>query len=157
MPTQVRTVRQLEFLSDDFDRGASQVQQNFRAPHFLFAFPLTLLTVFLCLTCLQTLGVLSQDGVMRFINIQTCKLLFHMGSHHNAINTVALSPNGRHMAAIMDNGSIDVYSMQSITQERNKVPITVYKAESDILLLFTYFIVRIVCSAASLTGSHSFW
>ncbi|KAM9310324.1 TBC1 domain family member 31 isoform 2-T2 [Pholidichthys leucotaenia] len=93
MPTQVRTVRQLEFLPDSFDGGAS-----------------------------QTLGVLSQDGVMRFINIHTCKLIFHMGSHDDAITTAAVSPNGRHIVAIMDNGSINVYSVQSLTQEFNKPP-----------------------------------
>ncbi|KAM6994460.1 TBC1 domain family member 31 [Tautogolabrus adspersus] len=93
MPTQVRTVRQLEFLPDSFDGGAS-----------------------------QTLGVLSQDGLMRFINIHTCKLLFQMGSHDEAITTVAVSPNGRHIVAIMDNGSINVYSIQSLTQELNKPP-----------------------------------
>ncbi|XP_031134183.1 TBC1 domain family member 31 [Sander lucioperca] len=93
MPTQVRTVRQLEFLPDSFDGGAS-----------------------------QTLGVLSQDGVMRFINIHTCKLLFHMGSHDDAITTAAVSPNGRHVVAIMDNGSINVYIVQSLTQEVNKPP-----------------------------------
>ncbi|KAA8591499.1 hypothetical protein FQN60_016873 [Etheostoma spectabile] len=81
MPTQVRTVRQLEFLPDSFDGGAS-----------------------------QALGVLSQDGLMRFINIHTCKLLFHMGSHDDAITSAAVSPNGRHVVAIMDNGSINVYS-----------------------------------------------
>lgn len=37
MPTQVRTVRQLEFLPDSFDRGASQVQQDLPAPHFVGA------------------------------------------------------------------------------------------------------------------------
>ncbi|XP_071377085.1 TBC1 domain family member 31 [Centroberyx affinis] len=93
MPTQVRTVRQLEFLPDSFDGGAS-----------------------------QTLGVLSQDGVMRFINIHTCKLLFHMGSHDDAITSATVSPNGRHVVAIMDNGSINVYSVQSLTQEYNKPP-----------------------------------
>ncbi|XP_076006622.1 TBC1 domain family member 31 isoform X2 [Genypterus blacodes] len=93
MPTQVRTVRQLDFLPDSFDAGAS-----------------------------QTLGVLSQDGVMRFINIHTCKLLFHIGSPDNAITAVSVSPNGRHVAAIMDNGSINVYSVQSLTQEFNKPP-----------------------------------
>uniref|UniRef100_A0A8C9XDK6 TBC1 domain family member 31 n=1 Tax=Sander lucioperca TaxID=283035 RepID=A0A8C9XDK6_SANLU len=95
MPTQVRTVRQLEFLPDSFDGGAS-----------------------------QTLGVLSQDGVMRFINIHTCKLLFHMGSHDDAITTAAVSPNGRHVVAIMDNGSINVYIVQSLTQEVNKVTVS---------------------------------
>ncbi|XP_069549171.1 TBC1 domain family member 31 isoform X1 [Brachyistius frenatus] len=93
MPTQVRTVRQLEFLPDSFDGGAS-----------------------------QTLGVLSQDGVMRFINIHTCKLLFQMGSHGDTITTVAVGPNGRHVVAIMDNGSINIYSVQSLTQELNKPP-----------------------------------
>uniref|UniRef100_A0A8D3E2P5 TBC1 domain family member 31 n=1 Tax=Scophthalmus maximus TaxID=52904 RepID=A0A8D3E2P5_SCOMX len=93
MPTQVRTVRQLEFLPDSFDGGAS-----------------------------QTLGVLSQDGVMRFIHIHTCKLLFHMGSHDGAITTVAVSPNGRHVVAIMDNGSINIYNVQCLTQELNKPP-----------------------------------
>uniref|UniRef100_A0A673A1J7 TBC1 domain family member 31 n=1 Tax=Sphaeramia orbicularis TaxID=375764 RepID=A0A673A1J7_9TELE len=92
MPTQVRTVRQMEFLPDSFDGGAS-----------------------------QTLGILSQDGVMRFINIHTCKLLFHIGSHDNAITSVAVGPNGRHVAAIMDNGSINIYSVQSLTEELNKV------------------------------------
>ncbi|KAK5862681.1 hypothetical protein PBY51_018050 [Eleginops maclovinus] len=93
MPSQVRTVRQMDFLPDSFDGGAS-----------------------------QTLGVLSQDGVMRFINIHTCKLLFHMGSHDDAITTAAVSPNGRHVVAIMDNGSINIYSVQSLTQELNKPP-----------------------------------
>uniref|UniRef100_A0A3B5MFS1 TBC1 domain family member 31 n=1 Tax=Xiphophorus couchianus TaxID=32473 RepID=A0A3B5MFS1_9TELE len=91
MPSQVRTVRQLEFLPESFDGGAS-----------------------------QTLGVLSQDGVMRFINIHTCKLLFHMGSVDEAITAVAVGPNGRHIAAIMDNGRINIYSVQSLTQELSK-------------------------------------
>ncbi|XP_043973700.1 TBC1 domain family member 31 isoform X2 [Gambusia affinis] len=91
MPSQVRTVRQLEFLPESFDCGAN-----------------------------QTLGVLSQDGVMRFINIHTCKLLFHTGSVDEAITAVAVGPNGRHMAAIMDNGSINIYSVQSLTQELKK-------------------------------------
>ncbi|XP_044215928.1 TBC1 domain family member 31 [Thunnus albacares] len=102
MPTQVRTVRQLEFLPDSFDGGAS-----------------------------QTLGVLSQDGVMRFINIHTCKLLFHIGSHDDAITAVSVSPNGRHVVAIMDNGSINVYSVQSLTQELNKPPPSQVAVVSD--------------------------
>ncbi|XP_056142116.1 TBC1 domain family member 31 [Lampris incognitus] len=93
MPAKVRTVRQLEFLPDSFDGGASQI-----------------------------LGVLSQEGMMRFISIHTCKLLFHIGSHDDAITVVAISPNGRHVVAVMDNGSINVYSIQKVTQEANKPP-----------------------------------
>lgn len=62
---------------------------------------------------------------MRFINVQTCKLLFHLGSPDNAISTVAISPNGRHMAAIIDNGSINVYSIHSLTQELPKVTVSI--------------------------------
>ncbi|KAM6968049.1 TBC1 domain family member 31 [Aplochiton taeniatus] len=93
MPPKVRTVRQLDFLSDSFDGGAS-----------------------------QTLGVLSQDGVMRFINIHSCKLLFSIGSPDDAITSATVSPNGRHVAAIMDSGGVNVYSVQSLTQEHNKPP-----------------------------------
>lgn len=93
MPSQVRTIRQLEFLPDAFDNGAN-----------------------------QTLGVLSQDGVMRFINIHTCKHLFQIGSPDNAITTVTVSPNGRHVVAVMDNGGISIFSVQSLTEELNQPP-----------------------------------
>ncbi|XP_055019280.1 TBC1 domain family member 31 isoform X2 [Boleophthalmus pectinirostris] len=93
MPSQVRTIRQLEFLPDTFDSGAN-----------------------------QTLGVLSQDGVMRFINIHTCKLLFQIGSPDYALTTVDIGPNGRHIVAVMDNGGINIYSLQSLTEELNKPP-----------------------------------
>lgn len=58
---------------------------------------------------------------MRFINIHTFKLHFHIGSHDNAISTAAIGPNGRHVVAVMDNGSINIYSVQNLTQELNKV------------------------------------
>lgn len=70
---------------------------------------------------LQVLGVLSQDGLMRFVNINTLKLLFCIGSHDNGITTAAVSPNGRYVAAVMNNGSINIYCTRSLTQEVNKV------------------------------------
>ncbi|XP_072316547.1 TBC1 domain family member 31 [Eucyclogobius newberryi] len=93
MPSQVRTIRQLEFLPHALDSGAN-----------------------------QTLGVLSQDGVMRFINIHTCRLLFQIGSPDNALTSVDVCPNGRHVVAIMDNGGINIYSLQSLTDELNQPP-----------------------------------
>ncbi|CAJ0938313.1 unnamed protein product [Ranitomeya imitator] len=93
MPSTVRSVRQLEFLPDNFDGGSSQV-----------------------------LGVLSQDGLMRFINIQTCKLVFDIGSHDDGIVTSSVSPNGRYIAGLMENGSINLYSVQALTKEINKPP-----------------------------------
>ncbi|XP_068094082.1 TBC1 domain family member 31 [Hyperolius riggenbachi] len=93
MPSSVRSVRHLEFLPDSFDGGSSQV-----------------------------LGVLSQDGIMRFINIQTCKLVFDIGSHDDGIVTSSVSPNGRYIASVMENGSVNVYSVQALTKEFNKPP-----------------------------------
>ncbi|XP_044149304.1 TBC1 domain family member 31 [Bufo gargarizans] len=93
MPSTVRSVRQLEFLPDSFDGGSSQV-----------------------------LGVLSQDGIMRFINIQTCKLVFDIGSHDEGIVTSSVSPNGRYIASILENGSINLYNVQALTKEINKPP-----------------------------------
>ncbi|XP_036395511.1 TBC1 domain family member 31 [Megalops cyprinoides] len=98
MPPKVRTVRQLEFLPDSFDGGSSQI-----------------------------LGVLSQEGIMRFINIQTCKLLFDIGCIDNAITAVAISPSGHHIVTVMDSGGLSIYSVQALTQEVNKPPAPLVK------------------------------
>ncbi|XP_075351349.1 TBC1 domain family member 31 [Mycteria americana] len=102
MPAKVRAVRHLEFLPDCFDGGSNQV-----------------------------LGVLSQDNIMRFIHIETCKLLFDIGSHEEGISTAAASPNGRYIASIMENGSLNLYSVQALAQEGNKPPPPVFKVVED--------------------------
>uniref|UniRef100_A0A8B9SGA6 TBC1 domain family member 31 n=1 Tax=Anas platyrhynchos TaxID=8839 RepID=A0A8B9SGA6_ANAPL len=102
MPTKVRAVRHLEFLPDSFDGGSNQV-----------------------------LGVLSQDNMMRFINIETCKLLFAIGSHEEGVSTAAISPNGRYIASVMENGSVNLYSVQALTQEANKPPPPQFKVVED--------------------------
>ncbi|XP_011943603.1 PREDICTED: TBC1 domain family member 31 isoform X3 [Cercocebus atys] len=103
MPTKVRAIRHLEFLPDSFDAGSNQV-----------------------------LGVLSQDGIMRFINIQTCKLLFEIGSLDEGISSSVISPHGRYIASIMENGSLNVYSVQALTQEINKPPLPLVKVIEDL-------------------------
>ncbi|XP_006916641.1 TBC1 domain family member 31 isoform X1 [Pteropus alecto] len=103
MPTQVRAVRHLEFLPDSFDAGSNQV-----------------------------LGVLSQDGIMRFINIQSCKLLFEIGSLDEGISSSVISPHGRYIASIMENGSLNIYSVQALTQEINKPPPPLVKVIEDL-------------------------
>lgn len=65
--------------------------------------------------------MLSQDGIMRFINIQTCKLLFEIGSLDEGISSSVISPHGRYIACVMENGSLNIYSVQALTQEINKV------------------------------------
>ncbi|XP_035172904.1 TBC1 domain family member 31 isoform X1 [Oxyura jamaicensis] len=102
MPTKVRAVRHLEFLPDSFDGGSNQV-----------------------------LGVLSQDNIMRFINIETCKLLFAIGTHEEGISTAAISPSGRYIASVMENGSVNLYSVQALTQEANKPPPPQFKVVED--------------------------
>ncbi|ELW49080.1 WD repeat-containing protein 67 [Tupaia chinensis] len=91
MPTKVRAIRHLEFLPDSFDAGSNQV-----------------------------LGVLSQDGIMRFVNIQTCTLVFEIGSLDEGISSAVISPHGRYIASVMENGSLNIYSVQALTQEINK-------------------------------------
>ncbi|NXH42883.1 TBC31 protein, partial [Dicaeum eximium] len=102
MPEKVRAVRHLEFLPDSFDGGSNQV-----------------------------LGVLSQDNIMRFINIETCKLLFDIGSLEEGISTAVISPNGRYIASVMENGSLNIYSVQALTQEGNKPPPCMFKVVED--------------------------
>ncbi|XP_064124108.1 TBC1 domain family member 31 isoform X5 [Loxodonta africana] len=103
MPAKVRAIRHLEFLPDSFDAGSHQV-----------------------------LGVLSQDGIMRFINIQTCKLLFEIGSLDEGISSSVISPHGRYVASIMENGSLNIYSVQALTQEINKPPPPLVKVIEDL-------------------------
>ncbi|XP_053785528.1 TBC1 domain family member 31 [Desmodus rotundus] len=103
MPAKVRAVRHLEFLPDSFDAGSNQV-----------------------------LGVLSQDGIMRFINIQTCKLVFEVGSLDEGISSSVISPHGRYIASVMENGSLNIYSVQALTQEINKPPPPLVKVIEDL-------------------------
>ncbi|XP_048452320.1 TBC1 domain family member 31 [Rhincodon typus] len=102
MPPKVRSIRHLEFLPDSFDGGSSQV-----------------------------IGVLSQDGIMRFLNIQTCKLLFDIGSLDNGINTAAISSNGHYIVAVLEDGSINIYSVKALSQELNKPPPPLVKVVAD--------------------------
>uniref|UniRef100_A0AAY4CIC6 TBC1 domain family member 31 n=1 Tax=Denticeps clupeoides TaxID=299321 RepID=A0AAY4CIC6_9TELE len=93
MPPNVRTVRHLEFLPDSFDRGSSQI-----------------------------LGILSQDGIMRFTNIQTFKPLFEIGSIDNGITGVSICSKGRHIVTVIDSGALNIYSVENLTREVNKPP-----------------------------------
>ncbi|KAJ7360430.1 hypothetical protein OS493_015531 [Desmophyllum pertusum] len=93
LPARVRLVRQLDFISNSFDGGTS-----------------------------QTLAVLSQDGILRFIDIHACKQLFEIGGADEMINNFSISSNGRYVAAVMDNGNINVYSVPALSQHFTKPP-----------------------------------
>ncbi|KAL8615313.1 hypothetical protein ACOMHN_038052 [Nucella lapillus] len=98
MPAKVTTVKQLEFLPDSFQDGFDQI-----------------------------LGVLSQDGIMRFINVDNCRLLFDMGAVENRLNSVSLSPNGRYVVGAMEDGNLHVISLQALCAEINKPPAPLVK------------------------------
>ncbi|KAJ8303472.1 hypothetical protein KUTeg_019868 [Tegillarca granosa] len=98
LPNKVTSVKQLIFLPDNFDGGANQI-----------------------------LGVLSQDGLVRFINITTCKLLFDVGTIDNKIYNVTIGASGRYMVAVMEDGSINIYNLHLMSSELNKPPAPLVK------------------------------
>ncbi|KAK2500281.1 hypothetical protein MC885_018931 [Smutsia gigantea] len=63
---------------------------------------------------------------------QTCKLLFEIGSLDEGISSSVFSPHGRYIASIMENGSLNIYSVQSLTQEINKPPPPLVKVIEDL-------------------------
>nr|XP_038934720.1 TBC1 domain family member 31 isoform X4 [Rattus norvegicus] len=69
---------------------------------------------------------------MRFVNIQTCKLLFQIGTVEEGVSSSVISPHGRYITAIMENGSLNVYSVQALTQEINKPPPPLVKVIEDL-------------------------
>ncbi|XP_035828505.1 TBC1 domain family member 31 isoform X2 [Aplysia californica] len=93
MPSKVVAIRQLHFLQDKFQSGADQI-----------------------------IGVLSQDGIMRFINTDSCRLLFDIGTVDRRIRSVAVGPGGRYIIALMEDGNMHVYSVQALSADYNKPP-----------------------------------
>lgn len=98
MPAKVTALKQLEFLPDSFQDGFDQI-----------------------------LGVLSQDGIMRFINIDSCRLLFDIGTVDSRLNNVAVSANGRYVVGVMEDGNVRVFSLQALCSEINKPPAPLVK------------------------------
>ena len=70
---------------------------------------------------IQILGVLSQDGIMRFINTESCKLLFDIGSLDNKIYNASISPVGRHIVAVTENGTMTLYDVAALWEDINRV------------------------------------
>ena len=53
-------------------------------------------------------GVLSQEGVLQFISLNTYKIIFAIGGVSGAVAQAAASPNSKHIAVITDGGSLQV-------------------------------------------------
>lgn len=98
--------------------------------------------------------MLSQDNIMRFINTKTCKLLFDIGSPEEGISTAVISPNGRYIASVMENGSLNLYSVQALTQEGNKVEYFTFR-KTAVNPLKVDICLHIFCISSSLQTCRS--
>ncbi|XP_041455639.1 TBC1 domain family member 31-like isoform X1 [Lytechinus variegatus] len=102
MPSKVRAVKQIHFLPESFDGGASQM-----------------------------VGVLSQDGLVCIVHIHSCKLLCDLGSLDDRVIHFTVSPSGRNIVAIMESGRMNIYSIPALLADFNKPPPPLVKATAD--------------------------
>ncbi|CAL1535275.1 unnamed protein product [Lymnaea stagnalis] len=93
MPNKVASIKQMEFLQDSYQNGVNQI-----------------------------LGVLSQDGIMRYINTDSCKLLFDIGTVESRLRHTVTGPGGRHIVGVTENGSLNIYSVDALAADLNRPP-----------------------------------
>ena len=118
LPSKVKSVRQLEFVTDSFDTGATSVRGVLH--DVLMRGWFTRLSV-----ALQCHGVLCQDGIMRFIDVDSCKLLFDVGALHDRVSsaTVSPTPNGRHIVTVMASGDLCICDVRALTSDINNASV----------------------------------
>uniref|UniRef100_H2YPL6 Uncharacterized protein n=1 Tax=Ciona savignyi TaxID=51511 RepID=H2YPL6_CIOSA len=106
MPNEVQNVKQLEFLADKFDGGANKV-----------------------------LGVLSQDGICRFIDVDSCQVIFELRSSdpHDKITHVSVDGvGGDHIVAATELGRLILYSIRALNVQLNRAPGPMVKVVKDV-------------------------
>ena len=69
----------------------------------------------------QTLGFLAQDGILRFINIHSCRLLFQVGSQENMLSSAHVGPEGNTLVCISERGNILIYDVPTAAQGLHRV------------------------------------
>ena len=67
------------------------------------------------------LGVLCQDGIVRFIDIGTFAQLFDVGRLDDRICNFIIASSGRHIVAVMDSGNIHIYGAHMLAKLLNRV------------------------------------
>jgi len=67
------------------------------------------------------LGVLCQDGIVRFIDIGTFAQLFDVGRLDDRVRNFIIAPSGRHIVAVMDSGNIHIYNAHTLAKLLNQV------------------------------------
>ncbi|XP_066936715.1 TBC1 domain family member 31-like [Clytia hemisphaerica] len=79
----------------------------------------------------QLLGVLAQDGVIRFIDTNNCSLKAELGSTSKRIHSFLLSMNSQYIGLIMDNGEIALHHLPTVIKDKQTHKFTVKKIASQ--------------------------
>jgi len=66
-------------------------------------------------------GVLCQDGIVRFIDVGTFAQLFDVGRLDDRISNFIIASSGRHIVAVMDSGNINIYNAHALAKQLNQV------------------------------------
>ncbi|XP_019849062.1 PREDICTED: TBC1 domain family member 31-like [Amphimedon queenslandica] len=97
LPSKVKNVKQLLFVPGTFDGHKSQV-----------------------------LGMLAQDGLLRFVSVTGCQLLFTLGGKDEELISMAhIDPMGRHVAAVTEQGSLLIYDLSHSLKAHHLPSLTV--------------------------------
>ncbi len=73
---------------------------------------------------MQSLGFLAQDGILRFIDIHTCKLLFQLGSQENRLSSAHASPDGATITCVSERGNLLLYDVPAASHNLHKVSLS---------------------------------
>ncbi|XP_065177540.1 TBC1 domain family member 31-like [Sycon ciliatum] len=108
LPSAVRRVEHLFFIKDNCEGGVS-----------------------------QSIGVVCQDGITRFLRIDTCRLLFELGvcnsSGQSATTSTSqaqvesmihstVSADGRYVASVSDTGSVQLFNVETVCPQLSQPP-----------------------------------
>ena len=59
--------------------------------------------------CFQVLAALASHGVVYFMNVLSCKMMFTIGNREQMIDNFTISNNGWYMACGMESGRVNMY------------------------------------------------
>ena len=65
--------------------------------------------------------MLAQDGVLRWLDIESCRLLTQTGSCDEPLSHAHISPNGQYLSALSERGNILLYDVTTIAKKLNQV------------------------------------
>lgn len=86
---------------------------------------------------LQILGVLSQDGIARFVDLNTCQILFQLVPpvESDKLTSICLSAHGGDfIIATTEAGRFVIYSIKSLCPNFNQVCVNLFKNLMKLIL-----------------------